>query len=334
MTTIFFNNLQGAKQCERKDLRLMLWAGDGKHNEVTDIERLPGYDVFLCAGWQENVNDNIKMLNNNQILCILDVENESQMALFHYMFDGCFTQIDSDYNGNTPKLALTDYSTLLAPQGIAYNIEGINGLIMPEENLYGTLELFAPILPLPLRQARQWSKMVLELSKRDDLGPEMVWTSPDLNHPYYKYVKDHQTKFEENQKRRSPAWPKYEETLGEQWRSLSEKLWLTSMHIYSDDEIMKAVTPHLSRFDEFLTDKMEALLQISPRITFNREHYAYELRLRGENILRVVELKQEILAMLFRRIPEGLTGIIGLHPDARRPDAAVRFCFALQKAAA
>jgi hypothetical protein len=171
----------------------------------------------------------------------------------------------------------------------------------------------------------------MDLSKRDNLVPEMVWTSPDLNHPYYKYVKDHQAKFEENQKHRSPAWPRYEETLGEQWRSLNDKLLFTSMHIYSDDEIMKAVAPHLSRFDEFLTDKMEALLLVSPRISFDRGHYAYELRLRGEDILRIVELKQEILAMLFRRIPEGLTGVIGLHPDARRPGVPVGFGFALKK---
>jgi hypothetical protein len=341
MPVIFFNtnNNQDLKKdfkpSAKKNLRLMLWAGDGKHGGVTDVRRLPGYDIYLCAGWQESLQDNMNELTDQQTLCVLDIYCETQLALFHYVFDGCFQQIDSDYNGNTPALPIADYTSLLQPDGVAYNIEGINGLVMPEENLYGMLELFAPILPKAARDTRQWCWPVLELSKRDDLDPIMVWTSPDLNHLYYAYVKEKQAKFEHDQRRRSPAWPKYEETLLAQWTKADTKLLLTPLrqHIPSGHAAFEAVAPHLSRFDEFLTNKIDELLSIKPRFTLVRPDLMYEQTKMGGEMLSIVCLKQEILRMLGTALPDGLYAVIGAYNDERYGNKPKRFGLRLEKEA-
>lgn len=338
MPVIFFNtntydDLKNQfKQSREKNLRLMLWAGDGKHDGLTDVRRLPGYDVYLCAGWQQSFQENIDDLTEQQTLCILDIHSENQLALFHYVYDGCFAQIDADYSGNTPILQITDYTSLLQPGGIAYNIEGINALIMPEENLYGMLELFAPVLSPQSQLRRKWSWSVLELSERDDLDPAMVWASPDLNHPYYAYVKDKQKTFEHEQQRRNPAWPRCEETLLAQW-SKADKLILTSLrqNLPSGQAAFNDVAPHLSRFDEFLSNKIDELLSIKPRFTLVRPDYVNEQTVMGEDILRVVSFKQTVLKMLMTAVPDGLRPTIGGYRDQRYPDRRWRFGLSLQK---
>lgn len=339
MPVIFFNtnNHQDLrahyKPSNEKNLRLMLWAGDGKHDGITDVQRLPHYDVYLCAGWQQCFQDNIDRLTDRQTLCVLDIHCERQLALFHYMYDGCFIHIDSDYNGNTPSLPLTDYTSLLQAEGTAYNIEGINSLIMPEENLYGMLELFAPILPYKLQNKRKWCWPVLELSQRDDLDPAMVWTSPDLNHPYYAYVKERQKSFEHDQLRRNPVWPRCEDTLFAQWQKADTKLLLTSFRQYLPDtqDALDAVLPHMSRFDEFLQNKIDELLSIKPRFNLIRDDYNNEQNELGDNILRVVSLKQTVLRLLGTSLPDGLQATVGAYRDGRYRDMRRRFGLRLKK---
>ena len=339
MPVIFFNSnayddvKAQFRPSAHRGLRLMLWAGDGKHGGVTDIRRLPGYDVYVCAGWQESLDDNINELNGEQTLCALDIHNEKHLALFHYMYDGCFAQIDSDYFGNTPTLPITDYSSLLQPGGIAHNIEGINGLSMPEENLYGMLELFAPILPRETQQQRKWCESVMELSRRDDLDPSMVWTSPDLNHPYYAYVKERQVEFENRQRRRSAAWPKYEETLRAQWEKADTKLLLTSFrqHYTSGQAALELVKPHLSRFDEFLGDKIDELLSIKPRFTLVRDDYIVKNKRMEDDILSVVGFKQTVLRLSGISLPDGMRARIGFYRDERYAGAQTAYGLTLQK---
>lgn len=328
MPVIFFNatTLHGFDDLkaqytpsDKKNLRLMLWVGDGKHGGLTDVERLPGYDVYLCAGWQQNLQDNIGALTDTQTLCILDIHCEMQLLLFHYVYGGCFRSIDSDYHGNTPTLPLTNYSALLCDGGIGRNIEGLNSCIMPYENLYGMLELFAPILPDEQQLQRRWCAEIMDLSKRDDLHPSMVWSSPDLNHPYYAYVKERQKKFEEDQKRRNPAWPKYPETLETHWSALEMKLLLTSFrqHLPSAVQALEKITPHLGRFDEFLSNRIDSCCAANKGCSLNRNDYINEQRTLGEDLIGIIEMKQSILKLVTISLPYGMHAQIGQYLDDR-----------------
>jgi hypothetical protein len=337
MPVIYFKNpeiynLEDRKP-QAKNLRLMLWAGDGMHGGITDVRRLPGYDVYLCAGWQDNLQANIDSLSHQQTLCVLDVHSMTQLTMFHHIYDGCFERIDSDYNGNTPTLPLTDYTLLLAPGGTARNIEGISGLFMPHENLYAALEVFAPILPNELQMKRKWCPDIMELSKRDDLHPSMVWSSPDLSHPYYQHVKEAQKNFETRQKLRSAAWPNQEPTLHAQWSAMNIKDLTCSFRFYAADEtLIEKLLPHMGRFDEFLSSKIDELLTLkSSSFTIDRVDYANETSAIGDDILRVVNLKQTILKMLMKTVPAGMRAYIGCYEDDRYPSWPRCFGLRLRK---
>jgi len=331
MPTLFFNSSNikeledlnaGFKPCQAKNLRLMLWAGDGKHGSLTDIMRLPNYDVYLCAGWQENLQENIDMLTDRQTLCVLDIKNEVQLALFHHIYDGCFELIDSDYEGNTPSLPISDYTSLLTSGGSARHIEGINSIRTPYENLYGMLELFAPILPAELLLKRLWCSDIMELSARDNMPPSMVWSSPDLNHSYYRYVKDAQKSFEEEQKRRCGAWPRHEATLQEQWSKMSTVALTCSTYLDAPirEGVMGKLMPHMSRFNEFLDGKIEQLLAIKGgAFSIEGDHYTNEVKSLENDILSTVNFKQTVLKMLMISVPEGMKVRIECYPDDRYP---------------
>jgi len=333
MPVTFFNRslddfMKQYPPCTSKDLHLMLWAGDGKHDDLTDVQRLSGYHVYLCAGSHKYLQENIDALADDQTLCILDVENESQLALFHQVYDGCFAKIDSDYYGNTPSLSLADYIGLLQGGGIARHVESINGMIMPYENLYGVLEIFAPILPDELLLKRRWCVDVMNLSKREDLHPAMLWASPDLQHPYYAYVKQNQNSFEAQQKRRAAAWPHRETTLFDHWSTLSTALLISPIELSTIPEganIIKEVTPHMTQFSEFLSYKIESLIAAKRHFTLNRLDYSNELDILDYDILRVVRLKQSVLTMLMIGIPYGLTATIGWYDDTRLPEKPMEF---------
>jgi hypothetical protein len=339
MPTHFFanGNMNTTEAKARPGLRLMLWAGDGKHAGVTDIKRLPDYDVYLCAGWQEHLEENIASLSDTQTLCILDVHNELQLEAFHRMYDGCFAQIDSDYHGNTPSLSLADYSALLMQDGTATNIEAVSSLIMPYENFYGLLELFAPILPDDILLKRRWCPEIMELSRRDTLPPEMVWTSPDLDHPYYSNVKAWQLQFEERMKQRSAAWPRYKATLQEHWASLETHALVSSprLHMHDGDLLLQLVVPHMIRFNEFLEGRIESLLSATKgSFILIRADYMNEKNNVYDDSLRTVILKQTVLKLLMKKMPPGLWGMIGCHADTRFPDKRPRFGLKLIKGVA
>jgi len=321
--------------CTSKDLRLILWAGDGKHDGLTDIERLSGYDVYLCAGSHKYLQENIDALADDQTLCIVDIENETQLALFHQVYDGCFAKIDSDYYGNTPFLPLEDYRALLQGGGVARHVEGINSMIMPYENLYGLLEIFAPILPDTLLLKRRWCVDVMHLSKREDLHPAMLWSSPDLQHPYYAYVKENQNTFEAQQKQRAAAWPHREATLFDHWMTLSTALLISPVELSTIPEgakIIEKVMPHMAQFSEFLSYKIEALLAMK-QFTLKRRDYLDELGILDYDILRVIRLKQSILTMLMMHIPYGLAATIGWYDDTRFVERPMEFGLTVTRAA-
>ena len=66
MSTIIFHEFDSPVYPSWLDykhgLKLMLWAGDGLHDGICDIERLSNYDVFLCAGYSGNLDVNITYL--------------------------------------------------------------------------------------------------------------------------------------------------------------------------------------------------------------------------------------------------------------------------------
>jgi hypothetical protein len=342
MPVIFFTNtmighLHDLKQqytpSDAKGLRLMLWAGDCKHNDMTDVKRLPNYDVYFCAGWQEDLQENINDLRPDQTICVIDVENETQMALFHYVYDNCFMHIDSDYNGNTPKLPLTDYTSLLMAQGSTRNIEGVSSLIMPYEDMYSVLEIYAPVLPPEIRPMRHWCQAVMDLSRRDELPPEMVWTSPDLNHPYYSYVKEQQRNFEQRQKERYDGWPKTEPTLREHWAKMNAKTLLARHSLYGPqgEKVIAAVTPHISRFEEFLRGHCEAVEMLNPRCLLSHHDCQNQYNIIGDDLVRLVSFRQTIIKLLMTKIPYGMTGVIGYYPDDRYPERPARFGLIMKK---
>ena len=68
-------------------LRLMLWAGDMAREGLTDIERLQGYDVYLCYGFTPSLYENALHLealdasgSRRHYLCVLDVNDQEQMG--------------------------------------------------------------------------------------------------------------------------------------------------------------------------------------------------------------------------------------------------------------
>jgi hypothetical protein len=287
----------------RKNLRMMLWAGDGEHDGITDVQRLRDYDVYLCMNLGDGVKKNSPHLQNGQVICILNVDNVIQMTEFHRIFDGAFVDIYADYIGNTPTLPLTDYLRLLAPAGIAHNIEGINSVIMPTEEILNRLELLAPILSPEGYNKRMWCQGILNLAKRDDLSPAAVWTSPDLKHTAYDGVRHEQERFVMWQKQRNPRWPMRGPTLEEHWAQLPAytlRVSISRKSLPSDDTV-ELLEQHLPAFERFLKGK----ISMPPRIHLAADDYS-------------IHDMQHILKYMDYEMPEGLVGQIGYYWDTRR----------------
>ena len=146
----------------RTDLNMVLWAGDCVHDEITDIERLPGFDVYFCFGFIQTLQANVDYMYNNRskpgVICIIDVSNKSLMDNFVEIFRGRFSVIDSDYNGNTPTLPREYYDALLSNEGKAFNMKGINGCCFPVEDFQNCMELFAPMLSHQDNYLRTWTQ--------------------------------------------------------------------------------------------------------------------------------------------------------------------------------
>jgi len=184
---------------------MILWAGDGFH-EVCDVERLPNFDFYLCLGLPPNLEVNKEYIEGRRLhktICIIDTGSSEQMELFCKMFRGRFIHINADYMGNTPILEMKYYEALLAPEGRAYNVRGINSIRMPTEELYNALELFAPVLPEGMNNKRQWTEGIMNLSIGNTMKPEHVWESQALKAEIYRYTVTVQNTFHQKQLERS-----------------------------------------------------------------------------------------------------------------------------------
>lgn len=304
----------------RTNLRLMLWAGDGIHEGVSDVARLRGYDMFICLGFPPGLEQNIADLSGSQILCIIDIYDKAQMTEFRREFRGAFAHIDSDYHGNTPHLPPSDYNTLLGPGGTARHIEGINTLVMPLDNMLSTLEMFAPVLDYETRQKRFWCNTVIKLGKRDQITPGEVWSSHDLKHPFYNYVREEQERFVGWQKSRNPQWPAMKPTLREQLEILGADVLTCTISLPIEQ-------PYLEEFSDFLDEKIRVILEIKTNFTLVQS--AMDEASYGKDLMALIRVKQSVLKMLITELPSTMTGIIGRFLDDRFPTNPTEFGLSL-----
>ena len=303
------------------NLRLMLWAGDGESEGVTDIERLPNYDVYLCLGFEgPRFDKNIDSLTGSQKICILNIHDKEQMARFQRVFAGSFALINADYRGNTPALPLAVYTNLLAPNGRAYNTEGINGLRMHEEDLLNTLEIFAPVLSPDLKQRRQWSAIILEVAKGNEITPGEAWASPDLKDPLFRTIVEGQNRFVQWQTERNKAWPLCAQSLEEQWASLGDRV--LTWGILNNSSVLEVIRPHLLNFSDYLEQRIGALMLEK---SMDRQDYLTESEKIGGEPVSQVRFKQRVLKWLLREIPATLSPQIGYYADERLPGAPTEF---------
>lgn len=251
-------------EIQRTGLRLMLWAGDTVRDGRSDIQRLPGYDVYLCYGFtnglslQRNIQYMNTLLNADQIyLCIINVHMNEQMEKFVDLFKGKFSVIDSDYHGNTPSIPLQAYSDLLISGGIAYHIEGINSLQIPMEEYLNILELFAPALNAESASRRLWTPELIQEAKDNRLTPSETWSSPDLKHPYYNDLCSKQKRFFKLQWERSPlfsrTWTYDADKLEDYWAELPVSILTASV---------KNLPPELAYLSQYLPRLYEFLLNL------------------------------------------------------------------------
>jgi hypothetical protein len=296
----------------RTNLRLMLWAGDGLHGEVSDVKRLDAYDVYLCGGYT-NLERNIADLSGSQTICIIDANDRTQMEEFLWGFGGAFRQIDADYFGNTPTLKMDYYPRLLAQDGMAHNIEGINALRMPDEEKLNFLEIFAPVLPNELAQKRLWHSFVLNLARQDGLSPGEVWSSGDFKYSFYDHIRKAHETFIIWQKERNPAWPMKGKTLEEHWAHLSTYVLTSPLTLQ-----VAALVPYFDAFSGFLTEKIDSILHSKPQFTFKVEDFRAVCY--GKEPLDIIKLKQHVLKILDTELPERVVGIIGNSLDERIPE--------------
>lgn len=251
---------------DRNDLRLMLWAGDCVHDDITDVERLPNFDIYLCRGDYNMVEKNEEYLSTREapgLIYIVDVTVEEQLAEFIKLFANRFSVIDSDYNGNTPTLPVEVYAALLSKGGKAYNIEGIQESFMPVEEFQNTLEIFAPVLPVDLRDRRYFTEEMVELAIENNLPTSMAWASPDLMDAYYSGIRDRQLQFMDLNKDRNPmghSAKTYDDTTIEYyWEYLPLRILMTNFtRAKHQNQILgHIVNTYSERFCQFLISLIE-----------------------------------------------------------------------------
>lgn len=317
----------------RSGLRLMLWAGDGLHEGVSDIKRLPNYDVYVCLGLghlRENVDD----MSERQILCIINVHEEGQMNAFYQLFENTFALVDGDYFGNTPKLNMRVYERLLCSGGRAYHTEGLNGLEMVDDGILSTLEVLAPVLTSHLINWRRYSKSIMSLSQRDTLTPGEVLSSPDMKHPFYAYAVEEQKKFERWQKERNPAWPSYKSSLEEHWDSLPITTIVASFNLrhvehfkgLDSHSLENLIHIHLPAFDAFLRGK---IYQSESRVTVHQENFDTKCSI-GDQKAQVKTL-QFILEKVNTWLPSNLRGTLQYFQDSRKDTHEMEYGLVIEK---
>ena len=318
---------------KRNGLRLMLWAGDGLHDSVSDVKRLPNYDVYLCLGLG-HLRENMDDMSDSQILCVINVHEGEQMNAFYQLFENAFALVDGDYFGNTPRLSTEVYGRLLSSGGRAYHTEGLNGLEMVEDGILSTLEVLAPVLPPSLTNWRRYSKSIMSLSQRDTLTPGEVLSSHDLRHPFYEYAVEEQKRFEKWQKERNPAWPSYKSSIEEHWDSLPIATIVASLNLRHVEHfkgldagiLANVIQIHLDAFHAFLHGK---IYQNDSRITVHRENFDTKCSI-GDQMAQVKTLKF-ILEKVNTELSSGLWGTVRYFQDMRRDTHEMEYGLVIEK---
>ena len=246
-------------------LRMILWAGDGMHDGVTDIERLRNFDIYVCMGYPSTLQPNIDYLYNRAepgVICIVDVSSVEQMQRFIKEFAGRISTIDADYHGNTPRMKPEYYSALLANGGRAYNVEGINSMMIYMADYTNALEVFAPILPDNLKAERRFTPQMVQLAKDNDLPVDFAWTSPDLKDPYYNDIRKGQESYSAYKQALNPnhlvIYKFNDTTLEEYWSELSSD-FLTFNYtraVTHNPALKDILEPYFGRFRVYITSKV------------------------------------------------------------------------------
>jgi hypothetical protein len=316
---------------DKADASLMLWAGDCVHGGVTDVERLPDYDVYLCYGFDGlEANLNVNRGPERPIcICVIDIHDEQQLNRFTELFNGIFQTINSDYRGNTPRLPMQAYRDLLKPGGSAYNTEGINAVFFPTVAFRDTLELFAPVLPEDLKPRRKWTKSVIELAKDNGLSVGATWTSPDLQIPYYAEIRKEQNMFDESQARRYPGQALYNlpytaDTIEEYWDTLPDHIFLVSPHRglaweNLDDEWM---VPFKMRLIPYLEARVKRSMTVAEQAGFSL-YYSTLTKLPDDQLSGLHKAIAAVSQSSACRAVDGLSPMIRFYNDARQADKTI-----------
>lgn len=246
----------------RSNLRLMLWAGDCMHSDVPDVWRLPGYDLYVCYGFN-GLPSNLKALPSNAYICIIDVHDTQQLVKFLNDFGNKCSEIHSDYYGSTPSLSLDSYSILLAKGGITHTIDGIESGFNPIQEFKKFLELFAPVLTPSLQDKRQWTPRILDLAKWNDMSPSFAFTSPELK-TTYMHIWEEQVAYRKDSLKINPqhsaAFLYTDATLEEYWGLLPDTILTVNIRVLFETFMDAADLLHLKsyydRFQKFLRGRL------------------------------------------------------------------------------
>jgi hypothetical protein len=257
----------------KSNIRLILWAGDGCHNEIVDVERLRNYDIYFCYNTSGKLRENDNFITTRNIIsciCICDYKN---MDNFLSIFGNRFSVVDSDYYGNTPTLPLESYSKLLQSGGIGYHIKGINGGRYPAFELSNVLELFAPILPTKLNDLRLWTGNICKIACAN--GIPLQWVYTDTNLPInYKNIQD---KFKLEQERQFPQLNNSKnysiDNIENYWDTLSIKILIINLTAYTwlkinqdynwiENELLDGsfIEPYKQRFCNYLYSRIKNMI--------------------------------------------------------------------------
>uniref|UniRef100_A0A6C0AN04 Uncharacterized protein n=1 Tax=viral metagenome TaxID=1070528 RepID=A0A6C0AN04_9ZZZZ len=250
----------------QEPLRMILWAGDCVNNGLTDIERLPNFDVYVCFGFTHALQPNIDFIYKREqpgVICIVDTTSDEQMQRFIKEFRGRVTTIDADYHGNTPTMKPEYYYALLAEGGEAYNVHGINSLQMYMGDYINTLEIFAPLLPREFNERRRFTADMIQLAKDNDLQVDMAWTSPDLEDNYYESIRENQKIFSKYRKSLNPnhnlVTQFNESTIEQYWSELEYDVLKCNipMALKEHASLEGLISKYLPRFKDYISSRIE-----------------------------------------------------------------------------
>jgi hypothetical protein len=327
---------------KRSDLKLMLWAGDGCHDGKSDIARLPGYDVYLCAGIPEHLELNKTDLyarppENPACICIIDVSYPNMMARFTSLFKGRFALIDSDYYGNTPTLLAKYYEELLAMNGKAFHIQGINSLRYPQMELQDIMEIFAPVLPDDIALKRKWTSEMIELAKNNCLDVHQTWGSRDMHTDYYKEMRARQEKYLNDQKERFPLLQTARTVPISQLEKYWAQLPLNTLQVdfqtawtweYTDGS---CILPYKQRFADFLENTFRG---VGYEVVNTNDFKAFIAR-NSSTVDSKIKALQHVLkcvnSIIFLLVSDSLHFTVGFYTDTRDPLNETKYGVTVQK---